>query len=69
MKKHDFISLSDFNLTELNIILDLATKLKEQPYNNILAQTQLAMIFEKNSTRTRVSFEVGIKQLGGVPQF
>jgi ornithine carbamoyltransferase len=65
MSKNNFLDLSDFNLTELNIILALAKKLKADPYNNILPQTQLAMIFEKSSTRTRVSFEVGIKQLGG----
>ena len=65
MSKKDFLNLSDFTLSELNIILNLAKKLKLTPYNNILSQTQLAMIFEKSSTRTRVSFEVGIKQLGG----
>ncbi len=66
MTKKDFIALSDFSTTELTEILQLAQKLKAKPVQpDLLPGKQLAMIFAKNSTRTRVSFEVGINQLGG----
>ncbi|MBU6140855.1 MAG: ornithine carbamoyltransferase [Proteobacteria bacterium] len=64
MVKH-FIDLDAFSAKELRQILTLAKKLKKDPISKILAGKHLAMIFEKNSTRTRVSFEVGINQLGG----
>ena len=60
-----FIDLDKISATELRKILTLAKKLKKNPLSKILAGKHLAMIFEKNSTRTRVSFEVGINQLGG----
>ncbi len=66
--KH-FIDLDQFDAKELAKIIKLAQKLKKDKnplsQSKILAQKNLAMIFEKNSTRTRVSFEVGINQLGG----
>ena len=66
--KH-FIDLDKINAKELRGIVDLAGKLKkEKNLSNqakLLAHKNLAMIFEKTSTRTRVSFEVGINQLGG----
>ncbi len=61
----NFLSLADFSKQELLDILILAKKLKNNLVNNLLQGKQLAMIFEKTSTRTRVSFEVGINQLGG----
>ncbi len=68
-----FLTLADFNVDELQEMIDLAIKIKEQtkkrnfvPY---LEKQTLGMIFEKSSTRTRVSFEVGIYQLGGVGLF
>jgi len=64
MPKH-FIDLTDFSAKELRQILDLAKKLKKEKTSKILAGKHLAMIFEKTSTRTRVSFEVAINQLGG----
>ncbi|MBO0446847.1 ornithine carbamoyltransferase [Enterococcus ureilyticus] len=63
---------SILNLTELTkeeflAIIELAVAIKTNPeaYRGVLAGKILAMIFEKNSTRTRVSFEAGIIQLGG----
>jgi ornithine carbamoyltransferase len=64
MVKH-FIDLDKISTKELRQILALAKKIKKEKYSNILAGKHLAMIFEKTSTRTRVSFEVGINQLGG----
>jgi len=67
--KRDFVSILDLSLEELNNVLDLASELKEKQKKNkpheLLKNKQLAMIFQKPSTRTRVSFEVGISQLGG----
>jgi ornithine carbamoyltransferase len=67
--KKDFLSLHDFSRKELDGLLELALELKKKQKkgdkHRILKGKTLAMIFEKSSTRTRVSFEVGIFQLGG----
>jgi len=65
--KKDFLDLSSWSVFELKQILTMATVLKSerQPRQPRLAGKSLAMIFEKASTRTRVSFEVGMYQLGG----
>ncbi len=60
-----FIDLNQINKKELQQILVLAKKLKARKSNAKLSGKNLAMIFEKTSTRTRVSFEVGMNQLGG----
>ncbi len=60
-----FIDLDQIEKKELHNILDLAKKLKAKKSDAKLSEKNLAMIFEKNSTRTRVSFEVAINQLGG----
>jgi len=69
----DFLCLADFSREELQYLLDLAAELKTMqkegiPYQPLLGKT-MGMIFEKSSTRTRVSFEVGIYQLGGQGMF
>ncbi|MRR55854.1 MAG: ornithine carbamoyltransferase [Deltaproteobacteria bacterium] len=68
MNKH-FLALHDFSKKELDELFELALKLKKKQKNgdkhHLLKGKTLAMIFEKSSTRTRVSFEVGIYQLGG----
>jgi ornithine carbamoyltransferase len=62
-----FISIHDLAAQEVEAIFDLAQELKASPrrFAQELAGQTLAMIFEKASTRTRVSFEVGMFQLGG----
>ncbi len=68
-----FLTLKDFTKNELLEMIDLAIKIKAQTkqreYVPYLKQQTLGMIFEKSSTRTRVSFETGIYQLGGVGLF
>lgn len=70
--KH-LISLYDLTLEEFENILNLAEKLKKQSkegvQHHLLKGKALGMIFSKSSTRTRVSFEVGMYQLGGYPLF
>jgi ornithine carbamoyltransferase len=64
--KRDFLAIPDFETQELYEILELAQRMKRGEYRERpLAGKTLAMIFEKSSTRTRVSFEVGTFQLGG----
>jgi ornithine carbamoyltransferase len=64
--KRDFLAIPDFETAELYEVLALAHRLKSGEYREKpLAGRTLAMIFEKSSTRTRVSFEVGTYQLGG----
>ena len=65
-KKKDFLSVIDFSLEEIWSVFDQAEKFKKKKKSsNLLKNKQLAMIFSKSSTRTRVSFEVGMSQLGG----
>ena len=70
--KH-FLKLGDLSTKEINELLNLADQLKYEKKNNIphhhLAGQSLGMIFQKSSTRTRVSFEVGMYQLGGQALF
>lgn len=65
--KKDFLTLKDYSGDEIEYILDLSVKIKENKdrYCNILKGKNIAMLFDKHSTRTRLSFEVGINQLGG----
>jgi ornithine carbamoyltransferase len=67
MKSKDFLSIADVTTEELEALLEKATQIKARPeeYRRALAGQTLAMIFQKPSTRTRVSFEVGMWQLGG----
>jgi len=67
----DLISIHDLTVEEVESLLQLAANVKARPdrYRSALAGQTLAMIFEKSSTRTRVSFEVGMYQLGGLATF
>jgi len=68
-----FLSLKDFTKTELLEMITLAKKIKiqtkEKKFVPYMEHQTLGMIFEKSSTRTRVSFETGIYQLGGIGLF
>ncbi len=63
--KRDFLAITDFSSDELRRVLDRAHRLKRGEEPARLEGRSLAMIFRKSSTRTRVSFEVGMTQLGG----
>ncbi|HUD70723.1 MAG TPA: ornithine carbamoyltransferase, partial [Dongiaceae bacterium] len=67
MNSPDLISIHDLEAAEVLEILDLAVAIKRDPraYGDRLRARTLAMIFEKPSLRTRVSFETGMTQLGG----
>jgi ornithine carbamoyltransferase len=67
MKKKDFVSIRSWTADELNDVLTTARAIKADrlKYSKRLEGKALAMIFEKPSLRTRVSFDVGIHQLGG----
>src|SRR5881394_2789575 len=67
MRHKDFIEIHDYSAAEVREIFDVARAMKADPkkYRDALEGQSLAMIFEKSSTRTRVSFEVGMFQLGG----
>ena len=71
--KKDFLALSQFSKAELDAIFALTKELKQKQKSGVehhlLKGKTLAMIFEKSSTRTRISFEVAMYQLGGHPLF
>jgi len=73
MTKKDFLRVADYTKEEIKEIFDLTGKIKARqkkgdPAKPLEGKT-LGMIFQKSSTRTRVSFEVGMYQLGGYPLF
>lgn len=65
--KKDLISITDLSISEIKDIFSLSSKVKKnkKKYSKALLGKTIALIFQKPSLRTRVSFEVGIKQLGG----
>jgi ornithine carbamoyltransferase len=69
----NFINFDDLSINDLQGIIDRAISLKEEhksgQINDSLQNKTLAMIFDKSSTRTRVSFEAGMTQLGGQSLF
>ena len=67
MRGKDFLTIRDFTTEELRHLLDLARDIKASPatFAGALKGKTLALIFEKPSLRTRVTFDVGIQQLGG----
>ncbi len=73
LKGRDFLTISDFTAEEIRLLIDAAhdlkRDLKEGTPHTVLKGKTLGMIFTKPSTRTRVSFEVGMYQLGGYALF
>ena len=71
MAQKHFLSLADWSREEIELLFELSAALKADPasYATALAGQSLALIFQKASTRTRVSFEVGMFQLGGQALF
>jgi len=71
VKKRDFLTLQDFAADEIREILEDTKRFKENLFNadekNVLSGKAVVLLFQKSSTRTRVSFEVAINHLGGHP--
>lgn len=67
MREKDFISIKDLTAGEIQNLLGLAARIKNDPskFSSVLKGKTLALIFEKPSNRTYVSFQVGMYQLGG----
>ena len=65
MRGRDFISIADLSPDELHVVLATASRIKRDGYPNVLAGQTLALLFEKPSLRTRVSFDVAMQRLGG----
>jgi len=66
--KRDFLTITDFSRAELDATLNLALEMKKDRWNHKPFQGgSAALIFKKPSLRTRVSFEVGVHELGGHP--
>lgn len=69
LKGRDLLELNDYSTEEITYLIDLAIELKRKQKNGEVYQPlkgkTIGLIFEKSSTRTRVSFEVGMYQLGG----
>jgi len=65
LKNRDFLTLTDVTGAELECLLQFARQVKKVRYSEELRGKTLAMLFARTSTRTRVSFEVAMAQLGG----
>ncbi|MCA8980617.1 MAG: ornithine carbamoyltransferase [Planctomycetes bacterium] len=67
----DFLSLDEFEAEHLELIFDVAAKLKagRDEYTDLLRGKRLAMIFEKDSLRTRFTFDIGMTDMGGTAVF
>ncbi|MGH9202178.1 MAG: ornithine carbamoyltransferase, partial [Vicinamibacterales bacterium] len=65
MRGRDFVSITDLSSEELDRLLTTAMGLKDRARQTTLAGKTLALVFEKPSLRTRVSFHVAMRHLGG----
>jgi ornithine carbamoyltransferase len=63
--KKDFLSIADLNRKEIEYLLEQALRMKGEGMTSLLSGKTLALLFEKPSLRTRVSFEMAMHQLGG----
>lgn len=73
LKGRSFLTLKDYSAAEIEYLLDLAARLKEKKKKGIrgnsLAGKNIALIFEKPSTRTRCAFTIGAQDEGGIPTY
>ena len=67
MKKRDLLSITDLSAKEIQWILNRAFELKQGSKSNALTSMSVALLFEKPSLRTKLSFDTAIHQLGGHP--
>jgi ornithine carbamoyltransferase len=67
LKTRHFLSMTNITPTEVQALLDYAIELKSRGWLSLLKNKTLAILFEKPSLRTRVSFDVAMHQLGGHP--
>ena len=65
LRGKSFLSIGDFNALEISSLIDLAIRLKNKEVNFDFSEKVLGLIFEKSSTRTRVSFQVAMQRLKG----
>ncbi|MBI2675145.1 MAG: ornithine carbamoyltransferase [Candidatus Aenigmarchaeota archaeon] len=67
--KKDFLSVADLTREEFLELMDISSRMKKYPFGTQLKGKTIALLFEKPSTRTRMSFEAGIAQLSGYPMY
>lgn len=65
MKGKDLLSIADLNREDITLLISRAVELKTEGWTNSLSEKILALVFEKPSLRTRMSFEIAMLQLGG----
>jgi ornithine carbamoyltransferase len=65
LKGKDLLSIADLNREDIPLLISRAVELKAEGWGHYLSEKVLALVFEKPSLRTRVSFEVAMRQLGG----
>ncbi len=65
MKGKDLLSIADLNREDIPLLISRAIELKEEGWRHSLSEKVLALVFEKPSLRTRVSFEIAMRQMGG----
>jgi len=65
LKGKDLLSIADLNREDIPLLISRAMELKEEGWRHSLSEKVLALVFEKPSLRTRVSFEIAMRQMGG----
>ena len=65
MKGKDLLSIADLGSEDINLLMSDAADMKDRGWLTVLSEKAMVMIFEKPSLRTRVSFELAMRQLGG----
>jgi ornithine carbamoyltransferase len=65
LKGKDLLSIADLNREDIPLLISRAIELKEEGWRHSLSEKVLALVFEKPSLRTRVSFEMAMRQMGG----